>query len=64
MSVIFKCDGCGRQEEGWFNSMGKATKPNHWYQRSDKDGTQVACSRRCIETVAELSGKTACVLPV
>ena len=63
MSCIFECDGCGKQVEverspgGWF-------KPSDWYERSDKDGGQIACSRECIEKVAKESGKTSVVLPV
>lgn len=63
--VIFECDGCGAQGEGeWFGSPPPAHKPRHWYQRSDADGVQVACSRPCIEKVAEQSGKTAIVNPM
>lgn len=62
MACEFICDGCGKRQQvqafpgGWF-------KPNSWYERSDKDGTQVACSRECIKVIAEKSGKTDCVLP-
>lgn len=62
--VIFVCDGCGCQEDGGFNRMGAAFKPGQWYQRSDDDGTQLACSRSCLKIVSEKSGKTSVVLPV
>ena len=62
--VEFICDGCGRHESGWFNRSGQAFKPSEWYQRTDEDGTQVACSRQCLEKVAEKTGKTAVVLPI
>jgi hypothetical protein len=38
-------------------------KPGSWYERSDEDGPQTVCSRRCIEPVAAKSGKTGVVLP-
>jgi hypothetical protein len=63
MPVKFICDGCGKETivgkypGGWF-------KPNSWYERSDKDGAQIACSRECIESIAAKSGKTSVVLPV
>jgi hypothetical protein len=63
MAVEFICDGCGKREPGFF-AHGNAFKPSSWYARSDKDGTQVACSRACIEVVAAKSGKTAVVLPI
>lgn len=60
--VVFRCDGCGKQEAG--NFANGWWKPVHWFQRSDGDGAQIACSRRCIDKVAERSGKTGLVLPV
>lgn len=62
--VIFVCDGCGCQEEGFFNGNGDAVKPRHWFQRSDKEGVQMACSRTCIDKVAKQSGKTSLVSPI
>lgn len=38
-------------------------KPGHWYQRTDKDGTQFACSRACIDIIAAATGKTRVILP-
>lgn len=64
MAVKFICDGCGKEEAGFFNRMGDAFKPSHWFTRSDDDGTQVVCSRACIKRVAEESGKTDLVLPI
>jgi hypothetical protein len=43
---------------------GRWHKPRSWYERTDEDGTQTACSRECIEKIAEKTGKTAVVLPV
>lgn len=62
--VTFRCDGCGRLEPGTFNRMGDALKPSRWYQRSDDDGSQLACSRACIDKIAEASGKTRVVRPI
>ena len=64
MSVEYICDGCEKREDavvasgthGW-------AKPPKWYQRRDEDGPQDACSRKCIETIAEKTGKNAMVLP-
>jgi len=53
------CDGCGR-DSGRTVAEGK---PSAWYERSDADGTQRACSRACITTIAERTGKTRVVLP-
>ena len=63
MPVIFKCDGCDKEVEG-HSDQGRWYKPHDWFQRSDEDGAQVACSRDCIEKVAKKSGKTSVVLPI
>lgn len=63
MACFFECDNCGKRQQvtpwpgGWF-------KPDHWYERSDKDGTQTVCSRKCIEELAAKTGKTNVVLPI
>jgi hypothetical protein len=62
--VIFICDGCGKQQEGYFTRMGDAFKPNSWYLCTDEDGTQVACSRECIDKIALKSGKTRVIIPI
>jgi len=64
MGMIAICDGCGKQVSAYANSMGNWFKPPSWYERSDKDGIQTACSRECIDKIAEKSGKTGVVLPV
>ncbi len=63
MGCEYICDGCGKRESAEKGERGYI-KPWNWFQRSDKDGIQVACSRRCIENVAEKSGKTRVVFPV
>lgn len=63
MACEFTCDGCGKKAPG-ANHHGQWFKPSLWFERSDDDGTQTACSRVCIEIVAVKSGKTGVVLPV
>jgi hypothetical protein len=60
---LFTCDACGTQAAGFYANL-RWHKPAEWYQRSDRDGAQVACSRECIDVVAQGSGKTGCVLPI
>lgn len=53
-----KCDGCGLDS-------GQARKPWNWFQRTDKD-TRLdwfACSRQCIDRIAEEHGTTRVILP-
>jgi hypothetical protein len=65
MSCEYVCDGCGKRKRaqayanaaGWF-------KPFDWFQRSDGEGIQDACSRECIKKIAEKSGKTSIVIPI
>lgn len=58
------CDGCGKRDPMVVSGAGQWYKPEGWYQRTNKDGTQLCCSRECVDTVAERTGKTHCVLPV
>ena len=61
MACEYICDGCGQRASatrgglGWF-------KPYEWFQRSDTDGPQDACSRVCIDRIAAKSGKTRVIL--
>ena len=64
MAVEFICDGCGKRGAGMSNRLGDWFKPHSWYSRTDDDGTQLACSRPCIEKIAKASGKTDVVLPI
>jgi hypothetical protein len=57
------CDGCGKRAP-MFHANGSWHKPRIWYERSDGDGCQTACSRDCIERVATKSGKTSTVIPI
>lgn len=66
MSATYKCDGCGKEAPAVYYPNGDLGwhKPNKWFQRSDNDGPQDACSRECIDKIAEKSGKTSVVLPI
>ena len=57
------CDGCGKEAPGYFNGS-YWHKPALWFERSDEDGEQLACSRDCIKTVAKTTGKTELVVPL
>jgi hypothetical protein len=64
MAIEYICDGCGKRASAVFvKAARKLDKPPHWFQRSDEDGQQDACSRRCIDKIAEQTGKTKVVLP-
>jgi hypothetical protein len=59
------CDGCGKRALMLPSGDGiHWVKPHTWYERSDKDGIQTACSRECIKLIAEKTGKPATVLPL
>lgn len=57
------CDGCGKRAR-MPNYNGNWFKPDAWFERSDKDGTQSACSRECIDKIAAATGKTRVIIPV
>lgn len=63
MACKFICDGCGVEQMASRGHSGYI-KPYSWFQRSDDDGIQDACSRECISRVASKTGKTGLVLPV
>ena len=63
MSVIYVCDGCGKQTPA-VQFPGGLFKPSSWFERRDDDGAQHACSRECIATCAAKTGKTDLVLPL
>lgn len=63
MPCEFICDGCGKRAPGWANRMGDWLKPDKWFTRTDDEGTQVACSRECIDIIAAKTGKTRVILP-
>lgn len=45
--VEFTCDGCGKKATVFATRDGLWFKPRDWYERTDEDGTQTACSREC-----------------
>jgi hypothetical protein len=57
------CDGCGKRAPMEQGSLGTWHKPRHWFERRDDDGIQTACSRECIDKIAEKSGKSKLVAP-
>ena len=70
MGMIAVCDGCGKQEPADC-LHGQWRKPSQWFERTplgDDRTTQLrnvtACSRACIELIAERTGQTRVVLPV
>ena len=66
VGCIYVCGGCGRKERaGWWkqNINRGFVKPADWYERADESGIQIACSRRCIDTIAARTGKPASVFP-
>ena len=64
MSAESICDGCGMRAPMVSSRGGNWFKPSSWYERTDDEGTQTACSRECIQKTADMSGKTSVVLPV
>lgn len=63
MACEFICDGCGKRESGMYMGF-NWHKPPSWFERSDEDGAQDACSRECIDIIAEKTGKTRVILPI
>ena len=63
MSAVMICDGCGKQEKA-IEVNGDYVKPRDWFQRSDKEGIQLVCSRECIKAISDKTGKTSVVLPI
>ena len=56
------CDGCGKRAPMLAGRDGRWRKPRNWYERSDEDGIQTACSRECIDKIADESGKSRVIL--
>ena len=63
MACEFICDGCGKRALAEHNRL-DWFKPSKWFQRSDDQGIQDACSRECVKTIAEKTGKAVVVLPI
>lgn len=64
MSVLFVCDGCGKQEKTRGTRAGYFA-PHAWYRRTDKETgiTFDACSRDCVEAINEQNGDRTPILP-
>ena len=63
MACLYKCDGCGKEKKA-NEADHRYFKPSEWFQRSDEDGIQDACSRECVEAISKKTGKTSVVLPI
>lgn len=65
MACEYICDGCGKRAPAVFYGEGDRRwhKPESWFSRADADGEQDACSRACVEAIAENTKKTAVVAP-
>ena len=62
MAAEIICDGCGKRLP-MLNFNGTWFKPSSWYERSDENGIQSACSRECIAVISIKTGKTSVVIP-
>jgi hypothetical protein len=63
MGCQYTCDGCGKVRPADLID-GRYRKPGSWYQRSDKDGVQDACSTECAREVNRRTGKGAPIVPL
>jgi len=65
--VIFKCDGCGKEEHGFYSGR-SWLKPAKWYARNIQidgyDDQLLACSRNCMDKIDEEMGEKVPVIPV
>lgn len=59
MSLIYKCDGCGKTHEGQH-------KPREWFVRTHPELKKDihACSRECVETVNATDKKPMPIAPI
>lgn len=64
MATEWICDGCGKRAAGVPGPHGRWLKPHDWFERSDDEGIQSACSRQCVDKIAEATGKSGLVLPL
>jgi len=65
--VLWVCDGCGKHQLGVTYKDGAPGwhKPQEWFSKQDPEkGPLEACSRKCIETVAQKTGTSSAVLPI
>ena len=66
MACKYICDGCGKEVSAtsYAGNTSRWFKPHNWFQRSDADGIQDACSRECVDKIAAKTGKTSVVAPL
>ena len=64
MSAEIICDGCGKRKPMVAGKDGNWHKPASWFERSDEDGIQTACCRKCIDATAAKTGKSSTILPL
>ena len=63
--IEYICDGCGKREKADKAFNGQAIKPKDWYMRIDENlGELHACSRKCIDAIAEKTGTHSIVFPI
>ncbi len=62
MAIECICDGCGRRTPAIAGAYGRWHKPAGWFQLAGRGRFLVACSRPCIERVAEKENVTRRVL--
>lgn len=57
MSVVYRCDGCGRESPGVVSQYGCATAPPGWASREvrvgDRRSQQNTCGPACIKRAEE-----------
>lgn len=64
MAAEWICDACGKREKATvYRGAHNFSKPNKWFERSDEKGIQTACSRECIDKLAETTGCSKAILP-
>jgi len=64
MSGKIICDGCGAEVRAIPMRSGGYLSPNSWFGRGDDDGNQDACSRACVDVIAEKTRKTKVIIPI
>ena len=64
MSCKYICDGCGKEESGYYNGL-NWFEPHTWYAKNTEDKKCIhACSRSCIKIASEKYKTHDVVLPV
>ncbi len=59
------CDNCGESAKAVHAKESSVyLKPRDWWERTDEDGTQLVCSRKCRAELSRKTGKSDVALPV